>query len=223
MKIVASTKLARAQRAMGDSRIYGETSNKVFSNAETKPLEGGKNLIIVCSSDKGLCGGIHSGLTKAVRRKLIENPDTDLVVLGEKSKAQLGRSSAKNIVMSFANVGKDIPSFVEAQTIADQIFQLGKTYDNIEVLYNSFKSAISYEPSTIEAYSEEAIMASGESLFPYSPDCHLPFNDEEFSDVKILCYPRAQNYVDIFRCLPSEIYPSGFTRSGFLCIFNVRR
>ncbi|KAH8151328.1 uncharacterized protein LAJ45_04530 [Morchella importuna] len=160
MKIVASTKLARAQRAMGDSRVYGETSNKVFSNAETKPLEGGKNLIIVCSSDKGLCGGIHSGLTKAVRRKLIENPDTDLVVLGEKSKAQLGRSSAKNIVMSFANVGKDIPSFVEAQTIADQIFQLGKTYDNIEVLYNSFKSAISYEPSTIEAYSEEAIMAS---------------------------------------------------------------
>lgn len=161
MKIVASTKLARAQRAMGESRVYGETSNKVFSNAETKPMEGGKTLIIVSSSDKGLCGGIHSGLTKAVRRKLIENPDADLVVLGEKSKAQLGRSSAKNIVMSFANVGKDIPSFAEAQTIADQIFQLDKTYDNIEVVYNTFKSAISYEPEVIEAYSEEAIMASG--------------------------------------------------------------
>lgn len=160
MKIVASTKLSRAQRAMSDSRIYGETSNKVFSNAETKPLEGGKTLIIVSSSDKGLCGGIHSGLTKAVRRKLIENPNADVVVLGEKSKAQLSRSSAKNIVMSFANVGKDVPSFAEAQTIADKIFQLDKSYDNIEVVYNTFKSAISYEPHSIEAYSEEAIMAS---------------------------------------------------------------
>lgn len=161
MKIVASTKLARAQRAMGESRVYGETSNKVFSNAETKPVEGGSTLIIVSSSDKGLCGGIHSGLTKAVRRKLIENPGADLVVLGEKSKAQLGRSSAKNIVMSFANVGKDIPSFAEAQTVADQIFKLDKTYENIEVVYNTFKSAISYEPEFVEAYSEEAIMASG--------------------------------------------------------------
>lgn len=171
MKIVASTKLARAQRAMGDSRVYGDTSSKVFKNAETKPVEGGKTLIIVSSSDKGLCGGIHSGLTKAVRRKLIENPDADVVVLGEKSKAQLGRSSSKSIVMSFSNVGKDIPTFGEAQAIADKIFQLDKHYDNIEVVYNKFVSAISYEPHSLEAYSEDAIMASGESLVT----CSLEF------------------------------------------------
>lgn len=160
MKIVASTKLARAGRAMAESRVYGETSNKVFKNAETKPMEG-NTLIIVNSSDKGLCGSIHSGLTKAVRRKLIENPNADIVVIGEKSKAQLGRSSAKNIVLSFANIGKDIPTFAEAQSVADKIFQLEKSYDNIEVVYNAFRSAISYEPETIDAYSEEAIMASG--------------------------------------------------------------
>merc|ERR1712063_222650 len=63
MKVVASTKLTRAQRAMTESRKYGQTSNTVFESAETKPIEGEgkKNLIIVCSSDKGLCGGIHSG------------------------------------------------------------------------------------------------------------------------------------------------------------------
>lgn len=161
MKIVASTKLARAGRAMAESRVYGETSNKVFKNAETKPTEGGKTLIVVNSSDKGLCGSIHSGLTKAVRRKLIENPNADIVIIGEKSKAQLGRSSAKNIVLSFANIGKDIPTFAEAQAVADKIFQLEKSYDNIEVVYNAFKSAISYEPETIDTYSEDAIMASG--------------------------------------------------------------
>ncbi|KAG0635211.1 ATPase, F1 complex, gamma subunit domain-containing protein [Tuber brumale] len=160
MKIVASTKLARAQRAMSESRTYGQTSNTVFDKAETKPQEGGKTLIIACSSDKGLCGGIHSQITKAVRRKLLETPNADLVILGEKSKAQLGRSSAKNIVMSFANVGKDIPTFAEAQTIADQIFQLEKDYDNIEVIYNNFKSAISYEPGNIYAFSEDTIKNS---------------------------------------------------------------
>ncbi|RPA90549.1 ATP synthase F1 gamma [Choiromyces venosus 120613-1] len=160
MKIVASTKLARAQRAMSESRTYGQTSNTVFDKAETKPQEGGKTLIIASSSDKGLCGGIHSQITKAVRRKLLETPDADLVILGEKCKAQLGRSSAKNIVMNFANVGKDIPTFAEAQTIADQIFQLEKDYDNIEIIYNNFKSAISYEPGSAYAFSEEAIKNS---------------------------------------------------------------
>jgi F-type H+-transporting ATPase subunit gamma len=164
MKIVASTKLARAQRAMSDSRSYGQTSNTVFEKAETKPQEGGKTLMIVSSSDKGLCGGIHSQLTKAVRRKLLEAPDADLVILGEKCKVQLSRSSSKNIVMSFANIGKYVPTFAEAQTIADQIFQLDKEYDNIEVVYNNFKSAISYEPGSAFAYSEETIKNSGKKF-----------------------------------------------------------
>src|SRR4051812_46376539 len=104
MKIVASTKLNRAQRAMTDSRSYGQTSNTVFEQAETKAVEGEnkKTLIVVASSDKGLCGGIHSGLSKRVRRLLAEKPDADIVVLGEKCKAQLSRSSSKNIVMSFS-------------------------------------------------------------------------------------------------------------------------
>merc|ERR1712070_1243867 len=40
MKIVASTKLPRAQRAMNESRTYGETSNTVYDEAETKAMEG---------------------------------------------------------------------------------------------------------------------------------------------------------------------------------------
>jgi F-type H+-transporting ATPase subunit gamma len=47
MKIVASTKLARAQKTMTESRRYGQTSNTVFENAETKPVEGGKKDLIV--------------------------------------------------------------------------------------------------------------------------------------------------------------------------------
>lgn len=164
MKIVASTKLTRAQRAMGDSRIYGSTSNEVFKSAETKAPEATpdkKGLLVVCSSDKGLCGGIHSGLSRTVRRMLAEKPNYDLVILGEKCKSQLMRSNSQNIVLSFAGVGKDIPTFADAQAIADQILLLPNDYNDILILYNRFINAQSYEPTTIEAFTEEAITESG--------------------------------------------------------------
>jgi len=164
MKIVASTKLTRAQRAMTASRTYGQTSNSVFEEAETKPTEteGAKTLLVVCSSDKGLCGGIHSGLSRAVRRMSGESAtaSADLVILGEKCKAQLSRSNAKQIQLSFAGIGKDVPTFADAQAIADQISQLPGDYSSIKILYNKFVNAQSYEPVVVEAFSEEAIAAS---------------------------------------------------------------
>lgn len=161
MKIVASTRLTRAQKAMDESRVYGRTSNAVFENAETKPLEDKKTLIVVSSSDKGLCGGIHSGLAKATRRILQEHSNAELVVLGEKAKAQLARTHPGEIVMSFSNVCKDIPTFADAQAVADQIALLPGDYASVKILYNSFVNAQSYEPTTVDAYSEEAILQSG--------------------------------------------------------------
>ncbi|PGH06866.1 ATP synthase F1, gamma subunit [Blastomyces parvus] len=160
MKIVASTRLNKAQRAMADSRAYGQTSNAVFENAETKPLEDKKTLFVVASSDKGLCGGIHSGLSKATRRMLLNQPNADIVVLGDKAKAQIARTNENDLVMSFANVGKDIPTFAEAQAIADQIAQLPTDYASVKIVYNKFVNAQTYEPAVVEAYSEEAITQS---------------------------------------------------------------
>ncbi|KAK4042547.1 ATP synthase subunit gamma, mitochondrial [Parachaetomium inaequale] len=162
MKIVASTKLTRAQRGMTESRKYGQTSNEVFESAETKPLEGEgkKKLLVVCSSDKGLCGGIHSGLSRYIRRRSVEDPNFDLVILGEKCRSQLQRTNAKDIVLNFAGVGKDVPTFAEAQAVADQIVMLPGDYSDVEIIYNKFINAQSYEPTTIAAYSEEAIAAS---------------------------------------------------------------
>lgn len=163
MKVIASTRLTRAQKAMEDSRVYGTTSNTVFESAETKPEEGDKKtLYIVASSDKGLCGGIHSGLSKATRRLLAANPNADLVVLGEKAKAQLSRSNGQNIVLSFSQVCKDIPTFADAQAIADQVALLPTNYGTIKIIHNKFLNAQSYEPTTVDAYSEEAITNSRE-------------------------------------------------------------
>lgn len=122
--------------------------------------EGKKTLFIVCSSDKGLCGGIHSGLSKATRRMLVKKPDADLVVIGEKSKAQLSRSNPKNLRLSFAGIGKNVPTFADAQAIADQVSMLPQDYGSIQVVYNKFINAQSYEATPIEAFSEEAIANS---------------------------------------------------------------
>ena len=162
MKIVASTKLTRATKAMTESRTYGETSNQVYEAAETKApeTEDPKSLIIVCSSDKGLCGGIHSGMSRTIRRMLPDSPPFDLAIIGEKCKAQLSRSAPKAIQLTFAGVGKNVPSFADAQAIADQIALLPTQYTDVKILYNKFINATSYEPTFIEAFSEDAILES---------------------------------------------------------------
>lgn len=163
MKVVASTKLTRAQRAMNASRTYGQTSNTVFEKAETKALEGEdgkKSLIVVCSSDKGLCGGIHSGLSRRVRAILQQTPNVELAIIGEKCKAQLGRSNGDKVAISFSGIGKDVPTFADASSVADQISLLPTDYASVKIIYNKFINASSYEPVIIEAFSEEAIAQS---------------------------------------------------------------
>lgn len=174
MKIVASTKLTRATRAMNDSRVYGQTSNKVYESAETQALESEqkKTLIVVCSSDKGLCGGIHSSLSRRIRA-MAQVEDFDLVIVGEKAKAQLSRTNPSAIKLSFAGIGKDVPSFADAQAIADQIVQLPTEYTDIKILYNSFVNAQTYEGVLIEAFSEDAILQSRELQSEFErPRCH---------------------------------------------------
>ncbi|WEW58740.1 atp3 gamma subunit of the F1 sector of mitochondrial F1F0 ATP synthase [Emydomyces testavorans] len=193
MKIVASTRLNKAQRAMSVSRAYGETSETVFENAETKPLENKKTLFVVASSDKGLCGGIHSGLSKATRRMMEAQPDADIVILGEKSKAQLSRTNDTNIVMSFSGVGKDIPTFADAQAIADQISLLPTDYASIKIIYNKFLNAQSYEPVTVEAFSEEAIIQSP-NVVAFEVDNEVLANLREYALANSLYWALAEGH-----------------------------
>ncbi|KAI1461743.1 ATP synthase F1 gamma [Annulohypoxylon moriforme] len=197
MKIVASTKLTRATRAMNDSRKYGQTSNAVFESAETKPLEGEdkKVLYIVCSSDKGLCGGVHSGLSRYMRRNVLlpGKQPADLILIGEKSRAQLSRTNAKDIVLSFAGIGKDIPTFADAQAIADQVTQLPTDYSDIKIVYNKFINATSYEPTIVEAFSEEAILNSP-NFSAFEVDEELLSNLREYALANSLYWALAEGH-----------------------------
>ena len=158
MKIVASTRLGKAQRAMAVSRVYGNATKQVFDKAETAfPEEAPKKLIIAMSSDKGLCGSIHSQVARAVKARLAQIPEADVVAVGDKVKAQIIRSNADNMVLSISGIGKEAPTFTEAASIADEIIALGTQYDSVEVYYNKFLSGVSFEPSSFPVFTTAAI------------------------------------------------------------------
>ncbi|KAK4951071.1 hypothetical protein LTR28_006954 [Elasticomyces elasticus] len=62
--------------------------------------------------------------------------------------------------LSFAGIGKDVPTFADAQAIADQVVLLPEDYASVKIMYNKFVNAQTYEATVLEAYSEEAIMNS---------------------------------------------------------------
>lgn len=140
---------------------------EVFKNsASEEPAK--RKLFIVVSSDKGLCGGIHSSVTKATRRAFAdkESPvesDSPVMVIGDKSKAQLSRALPKNLAMTFNQIGRDIPTFADAAGVADLIVKSGVHYDSVVIVYNKFVSAISYESGVMEVQTEERLKEARKS------------------------------------------------------------
>ena len=77
------------------------------------------------------------------------------MVVGDKSKAQLSRALAKNLVLTFNQIGRDIPTFADAAGVADLIVKSGVQYDEVNIVYNKFVSALSYEPGVVKVANEE--------------------------------------------------------------------
>ncbi|KAF8216327.1 ATP synthase F1 gamma [Mycena galopus ATCC 62051] len=176
MKMIASTKLAKAQRAMAAGKEYGIANSEVFAHATSGTATANKKLFLVISSDKGLCGGIHSSVSKATRRAFagsaespLLNEDskpvevdsaTPIMVIGDKSKMQLSRSLGGNLALTFNQIGRDVPTFADAAGVADLIIKSGIPYDSVVIVYNKFVSAISYEPATMVVRGEAGLKES---------------------------------------------------------------
>ena len=118
---------------------------------------------MVLSSDKGLCGGIHSSVSKATRAAVKEaDSESPVMIVGDKSKAQLIRSIPKNLALTFNQIGRDIPTFADAAAVADLIIKSGAKYDSIVIIYNKFVSALSFEAGSIEVQTEASLREARE-------------------------------------------------------------
>ncbi|KAJ7224425.1 ATPase, F1 complex, gamma subunit domain-containing protein [Mycena pura] len=175
MKMIASSQLAKAQRAMAAGKAYGIANSEVFANSTTA-TPAANRLFIVISSDKGLCGGIHSSVSKATRRAFAGSEESPLLnseskpvevdnasplmVIGDKSKTQLSRTMANNLRMTFNQIGRDVPTFADAAAVTDLIVQSGVKYDSVVIVYNKFQSAISYDVAAIEIRGEAGLKES---------------------------------------------------------------
>lgn len=142
MKMVAASRLARAQNSMKHAKAYGAANNAVFEQSEAAKSEAKveKILYIVTSSDRGLCGGIHSSVAKAAKKDIEQGEgvgkEVTIVALGDKPKQQLVRGTVGNdVALSFNQIGRAVPTFNDALAIADKIESEGLEFDKVRTSF----------------------------------------------------------------------------------------
>jgi F-type H+-transporting ATPase subunit gamma len=166
MKMVAASKLRRAQEQAEAARPYAERmgrmidalSANVQKGTSLPPLMIGtgsdkKHLLVVVTSDRGLCGGFNGGLYREVRRRaaalLAGGHEVKIICVGRKGRDLLRREFAPHIVEFFEGIGRKRLEFAEAQTVSASIlrrFEAGEA-DIVTLFYNRFKSVISQVPT----------------------------------------------------------------------------
>ena len=162
MKMVSAAKYARAERDLKHAKSFGAGSQKFYEAAE---LEVGKDapkqLLIAVSSDRGLCGGIHSSVAKGIKADVPEKSgEYKIVPIGDKARSLLQRLYGKDILFHVNEVGRLPPVFADASKIANQILNSGYEFNVGEMYYNRFKSVVSYKTSKLPVFSMETISQS---------------------------------------------------------------
>jgi F-type H+-transporting ATPase subunit gamma len=161
MKMVAASKLRRAQEKAEASRPYAERMERMLASvAASLPVGAGGpkliagtgrqdvHLLVVVTSDRGLCGGFNSNIAREARRQFAEltraGRTVKLLCVGRKGRDNLRRTNAKDIVATYEDVGRRTPGFAGADMIArriEEMFAAGE-FDVCSVVYNRFKSVI---------------------------------------------------------------------------------
>lgn len=161
MKMVAASKLRRAQTAAEEARPYAENMETMLGQlaASVPASEGGPkmlagtgkddvHLLVAITADRGLCGGFNGSIVRATRRRVLElqadGKQVKLFCIGRKGSDQLKRDFSDLIVGTIEDATKagakfDIASDAAAQLVAQ--FEAGD-FDVCTIIYNRFKSAI---------------------------------------------------------------------------------
>ena len=168
MQMVAAAKLRRAQEAATAARPYAQRMDRVLANLGARasgqqgasPLLAGTgkdavHLLVVCSADRGLCGGFNSSIVRLARehiRRLIAGGKTvKILCVGRKGWDQLRRDYAKNIIDLVELKEVKRVGFDNAKAIGDKVLDLfGKgEFDVCTLFFSEFKSVISQKPTAL--------------------------------------------------------------------------
>jgi F-type H+-transporting ATPase subunit gamma len=161
MKMVAASRLRRAQEAAEAARPYALRMDRMLSSLAGKmaampgapPLLAGTgkdtvHLLVVATSDRGLAGGFNATILREARRKIRElqaaGKTVKVLTIGRKGRDSLRREYSKLIVDSLVEVGRKRLAYSEAKAIGDRVvamFNAG-SFDVCTIIFNRFKSAM---------------------------------------------------------------------------------
>ena len=207
MKMVAASKLRKAETMLERNRPYSEALTVSLKRslaavraeeAEKKitylppallrqKLNAQKFLLLVFSSDRGLCGSYNHNIAKTaaarIRELTAEGKDVNVVCYGKKAFNILKKQYADIITENFAGAGTEGLSYTEALAVNDKImnFMQENDYDVCEIVYSRFHSALSREikarqiypiaPETVELTEDDYnLLRVDNAYYDYYPD-----------------------------------------------------
>jgi F-type H+-transporting ATPase subunit gamma len=193
MKMVAASRLRRAQEQAEASRPYAQRMERMLGSlaanlkgmTNAPPLLAGTgkdatHLIVVATSDRGLAGGFNATILRDTRRMIREltgaGKTVKLLTIGRKGRDALRRDHARLIVDSLTDVGRPSLTFEAARGIAERLlarFDAGE-FDACTMIYNRFKSAISQivtrQALIPFAPPEQAAAAPQQGIYEFEPE-----------------------------------------------------
>ncbi|MCX7769866.1 MAG: ATP synthase F1 subunit gamma [Proteobacteria bacterium] len=196
MKMVAAARLKRAQDNILMARAYAERLQMVISSlaarieTKTHPLledreEKKSLLMLVFTSDRGLCGTFNSALLKQVEAYVAEKREAYgenicLMVVGRKGVEYLKKRNY-NVIDSWTNIYQK-EQYETARTIGEKIIDsfINHQCDEVVVVYNKFRSAISQVPTFTTLLPLEPIVENPEmplTEYIYEPDKQTLLNE----------------------------------------------
>ena len=161
MKMVAASRLRRAQEQAEAARPYAQRMERVLGSLAAlmagqpgaPPLLAGTgkddvHLMVVATSDRGLAGGFNTSILREARRRIrdLDNAGKTVKILtiGRKGRDSLRRDYGRLIHDSLTEVGRRRVSFEEARDISARILTLYEAaeFDVCTIVFNRFRSAI---------------------------------------------------------------------------------
>ena len=168
MKMVAAAKLKRAQEAAEAARPFAERMERmlgslaagVTGDGAPKLLAGTgddqTHLLVVVTSDRGLCGGFNGSITRAVKRRIdvltSQGKTVKVIAIGRKGVAVMRREYRDKLVASYEELMKPAPAFEQADEVVAKIvsmFEAGE-FDVCTLYYNKFISALTQEVTPLQ-------------------------------------------------------------------------
>ena len=182
MKMVAASKLRRAQEAAESARPYAERMNGILGNlaAAATGSEGAlkllsgtgsdqTHLVVVMTANRGLCGGFNANIIRSARNLIIdlqaEGKTVKVLCVGRKGRDAIKREFGSLIIDSVLDIGQKGIPFSQADDLAIRILAMygQDEFDVCTIVYNKFKSVIAQVttrqqliPYPLDAAPEEA-------------------------------------------------------------------